>query len=64
MKRIAERHDVPIPAAAVAWTLGFRGVSGAIVGARSAAQIDGWLAAATLTLTPEDYAEIEQARTA
>jgi aryl-alcohol dehydrogenase-like predicted oxidoreductase len=64
MKRIAERHDVPTPAAAVAWTLGFRGVTGAIVGARSAAQIDGWLAAATLTLTKQDYDEVEQARTA
>jgi aryl-alcohol dehydrogenase-like predicted oxidoreductase len=59
--RVAERHGVPTAAAAAAWTLGFPGVSGAIVGARTPAQIDGWLPAATLTLTPEDYQEVAAA---
>ena len=37
------------------------GVSGAIVGARSARQVDGWLPAGTLTLSPEDLDEIAAA---
>jgi aryl-alcohol dehydrogenase-like predicted oxidoreductase len=61
---VAVRHGVPTPAAAAAWTLGFRGVTAAIVGARSAAQIDGWLPAATLELTPEDYALVAAASAA
>jgi len=61
ISRVAERRGVGTPAAAVAWTLGIRGVTAAIVGARSPEQIDGWLAAATLELTPEDYAIVEQA---
>ena len=59
--RVAERHGVPQSAAAVAWTLGFRGVTGAIVGARRPDQIDGWLPAASLELTAEDYAEVRAA---
>jgi aryl-alcohol dehydrogenase-like predicted oxidoreductase len=35
---------------AIAWTLHFAGVSGAIVGGRSAAQVDGWIGAAKLDL--------------
>jgi aryl-alcohol dehydrogenase-like predicted oxidoreductase len=37
------------------------GVSGAIVGARTAEQVDGWLPAGTLTLTPVDLDEIAAA---
>jgi aryl-alcohol dehydrogenase-like predicted oxidoreductase len=59
--RVAERHGVPHAAAAVAWTLGFRGVTGAIVGARRPDQVDGWLPAASLHLTAEDYAEVRAA---
>ncbi|MCS3843646.1 aldo/keto reductase [Microbacterium sp. AK031] len=59
--KIAERHGVPQAAAAVAWTLGFRGVTGAIVGARRPAQVDDWLPAASLHLTAEDYAEVRAA---
>jgi aryl-alcohol dehydrogenase-like predicted oxidoreductase len=55
---IAERHGATIPAAVVAWTLAWPGVTGAIVGARSPDQVDGWLGAASLELTPEDMAEI------
>ena len=57
---VAERHGC-LPAAAIAWTLAWPGVSGAIVGARSPAQVEGWLAAATLELTPEDMDEIAHA---
>lgn len=55
---IAERHDTTIAAVAVAWVLSWPAITGAIVGARTPAQVDGWLDAATLTLTPEDLDEI------
>jgi aryl-alcohol dehydrogenase-like predicted oxidoreductase len=58
---VARRHDVPLPAAAVAWTLGFPGVTGAIVGARRPQQVDGWLPAADLSLDAEDYAAVAAA---
>jgi aryl-alcohol dehydrogenase-like predicted oxidoreductase len=45
----------------VAWTLAWRGVTGAIVGARNPEQVDGWLAAATLELTDADMAEVAEA---
>jgi len=55
---IARRHDTTVSAVAIAWTLAWPGVSGAIVGARSAEQVDGWIDAATLILTPSDLDEI------
>ncbi|MDB5453478.1 MAG: aldo/keto reductase [Caulobacteraceae bacterium] len=58
---IAERHETTVAAAAVAWTLAWPGVTGAIVGARSPAQIDGWLDAASVELAPEDLAAITSA---
>lgn len=58
---IAARHDTSVAAVALAWVLAWRGVTGAIVGARSAKQVDGWIAAGTLELTPADLAEIAQA---
>jgi aryl-alcohol dehydrogenase-like predicted oxidoreductase len=61
LRPIAKRHGATVSAIAVAWTLAWPGVSGAIVGARSPAQIDGWIDAARLTLTPADLAEIAEA---
>ncbi|HTX23088.1 MAG TPA: aldo/keto reductase [Steroidobacteraceae bacterium] len=58
LKPIAERHATTVAAVAIAWTLAWRGVTGAIVGARCPSQVDGWLAAAALELTPEDLREI------
>lgn len=58
---IAARHQTSMAAVAIAWTLAWPGVSGAIVGARRPAQIDGWIDAATLTLTAEDLDEIARA---
>jgi aryl-alcohol dehydrogenase-like predicted oxidoreductase len=55
---IAERRDSTVSAVAVAWTLAWPGVTGAIVGARSPEQVDGWIGAATLGLTHEDLDEI------
>ena len=39
----------------------WRGVTGAIVGARSAAQVDGWIAAGQFDLSPADLDEIARA---
>jgi aryl-alcohol dehydrogenase-like predicted oxidoreductase len=61
LKPIAARHDTSVAAVAIAWVLSWKGVTGAIVGARSPAQIDGWLDAATLVLTGEDLGEIAAA---
>jgi aryl-alcohol dehydrogenase-like predicted oxidoreductase len=61
MKPIAERHGTTVAAVAVAWTLAWPGVTGAIVGARSPAQVDGWLDAARLELTKQDLVEIAAA---
>jgi aryl-alcohol dehydrogenase-like predicted oxidoreductase len=58
LKPIAERHGTTVAATAIAWTLAWPGVTGAIVGARSPAQVDGWLGAATLELDKDDMAEI------
>ena len=55
---IARRHNTTVSAVAIAWTLAWPGVTGAIVGARSAEQVDGWIDAATLTLTAADLDEI------
>jgi aryl-alcohol dehydrogenase-like predicted oxidoreductase len=61
LKPIAERHKTKVAAVALAWVLAWPGMTGAIVGARSAAQVDGWIGAATLTLTSADLDEIAAA---
>jgi aryl-alcohol dehydrogenase-like predicted oxidoreductase len=61
LQPIASRHGVSVAAVAVAWTLSWPGVSGAIVGARSPRQVDGWIAAGNLTLDAADLAEITAA---
>jgi aryl-alcohol dehydrogenase-like predicted oxidoreductase len=61
LRPVAARHGATVAAVAVAWVVRWAGVSGAIVGARSAAQVDGWIGGATLALTDEDLAEIAAA---
>ena len=61
LRPIAARHGVSVSSVAVAWVLSWPGVSGAIVGARTPAQVDGWIQAATLQLTQDDLAEIAEA---
>jgi aryl-alcohol dehydrogenase-like predicted oxidoreductase len=61
LRPIAERHDATVSAVAVAWTLAWPGVTGAIVGARTPAQVDGWIGAADLRLTSGDLARITEA---
>lgn len=61
LRPIAERHGTTVPAVAIAWTLAWPGVTSAIVGARSPAQVDGWIDAATLVLDDADLAEVVRA---
>ncbi|MEN4919938.1 aldo/keto reductase [Achromobacter spanius] len=60
-KPIAERHGATVAAVAAAWTLAWPGVTGAIVGARSTAQVDGVIGAAELELDAEDMQAIADA---
>ena len=46
---------------AIAWTLAWPGVTGAIVGARTPAQVNGWIQATSLELTAADLEEIASA---
>ena len=64
LRPIAKRHGVPVAAVAVAWTIMWPGVTGAIVGARSTEQVDGWIDATSLTLTDSDLEEISRSVTA
>lgn len=61
LKPIAGRHGTSVASVAIAWTLSWAGVTAAIVGARTPAQVDGWRDAATLVLTDEDLAGIAAA---
>lgn len=61
LRPIAARHGATVSSVAIAWTLSWPGVSGAIVGARNPAQVDGWIQAATLQLTQNDLTEIAAA---
>ncbi len=61
LRPIAERHGTSVSAVAIAWTLAWPGVTGAIVGARTPAQVDGWIQAASLKLSIVDLQEITSA---
>ena len=60
---VAQRHGVGPGAIAVAWTLSEDGVTGAICGARSPTQVQGWTPAGDLVLDTDDLREIDAART-
>jgi aryl-alcohol dehydrogenase-like predicted oxidoreductase len=61
LEPIAKRHGTTVAAVAVAWVIAWPGVTAAIVGARSPAQVDGWVQAARVSLTLEDLEEIAAA---
>jgi aryl-alcohol dehydrogenase-like predicted oxidoreductase len=61
LRSIAGRLGTTVTAMSVAWTLAVPGVTAAIVGARRADQVDGWLPADGLELGADTLAEIEQA---
>ncbi len=61
LRPIAKRHNTAVASISAAWTLAWPGVSAAIVGARSPSQVDGWIGAGRIELTPQDLDEIEVA---
>ncbi|MCK1821368.1 aldo/keto reductase [Streptomyces sp. XM83C] len=61
LRPVARRHGATVAEAAVAWTLAWPGVTGAIVGARNPRQVDGWLGAGSLRLTVTDLEHITDA---
>jgi len=61
LRPIAKRHNTTVSSISAAWTLAWPGLSGAIVGARSAAQVDGWIDAGRIELTLQDLDEIASA---
>jgi aryl-alcohol dehydrogenase-like predicted oxidoreductase len=61
LRPIAKRHATSVSSIAIAWTLAWPGVTGAIVGARTPSQVDGWIGAASISLTRQDLDEIASA---
>lgn len=64
LRPIAAVHSVTVGAIAVAWVLSWPEVTGAIVGARTAEQVRGWTAAASVRLTADDHRQIADALSA
>ncbi len=58
LKPIAARHGTTVAAVAIGWVLAWPGVTGAIVGARTPKQVDGWIGGSRIQLTEDDLAEI------
>ena len=61
LEGIATRVGCTLPELAIAWTLAWRGVDGAIVGARRPEQVDGWIRAADVQLGADALADIAAA---
>ncbi|HEV2276479.1 MAG TPA: aldo/keto reductase [Acidobacteriaceae bacterium] len=64
LRKIGQRHGVEPGVVAVAWTLHNHAVTGAIVGARNAQQVEGTIPAAAFRLSEEEFREIEEFRQA
>jgi aryl-alcohol dehydrogenase-like predicted oxidoreductase len=64
LRDIGKAHGRSPGEVAIAWTLSNPAVTGAIVGMRNAAQVEGVIGAASLTLTAEDLARIAAFRAA
>jgi aryl-alcohol dehydrogenase-like predicted oxidoreductase len=62
LKEIGKRYGRTAGEVAIAWTLNNLAVTGAIVGARSAEQVNGVFQADTLVLTAEEIKEIESVK--
>jgi aryl-alcohol dehydrogenase-like predicted oxidoreductase len=60
LRAIGKRHGRTPGEVAIAWTLRHPAVTAAIVGMRSASQVDGIIGAAELRLSQEELGEIEQ----
>ncbi len=61
LRAIGARHGRSAGEVAIAWTLRLPAVTGAIVGARRPAQVDGFIAAAQFRLNQQEIGEIEAA---
>lgn len=59
LRQVGARHDRSPGEVAIAWTLRDPVVTGAIVGARNARQVDGIIGAAEFRLTAEEIVEVE-----
>jgi aryl-alcohol dehydrogenase-like predicted oxidoreductase len=59
LRAVAARHGRSAGEAAIAWTLHHPAVTGAIVGARAAKQVDGFIGAMEFRLSPSEVAEVE-----
>lgn len=55
---VADRHDRPMAHVAIAWLLSRPGVASVLLGARTVAQLDATLGAASLALTAQDLTEL------
>lgn len=64
LRTIGKKHDASPGEVAIAWALRHPAVSGAIVGGRSAEQVDGTIGAATLTLNEGEITAVENFITA
>ena len=62
LRVVGARHDKSPAEIAIAWTLRNPAVTGAIVGARNARQVDGIIGSAALRLTLDEIKEIEGER--
>ncbi len=61
LRGVADRRGRSVAEAAIAWTLRHPAVTGAIVGARDADQVDGFIGAMDFRLDEDDLAEIDAA---
>jgi len=59
LRAVGARHGRSPGETAIAWTLRHPAVTGAIVGARNAKQVDGIIGAMEFRLTPQEIAEVE-----
>ncbi len=59
LRAIGARHGRSAGEVAIAWTLNNPAVTGAIVGARNAKQVDGIIGAMNFRLTPDEIAQVE-----
>jgi aryl-alcohol dehydrogenase-like predicted oxidoreductase len=60
MREIAQAKDVSVARVALAWILGKPFVTSVIIGAKTIEQLDDNLAAATLTLTKDEIAKLDE----
>ena len=61
LQAIAGDMGTTLTRLSVAWTLTIEGVTAAIVGGRSPEQVDGWVGAAGMELSPDEMSAIENA---